>query len=490
MAILKPLDAAWFYVDTKETPMHVGCMAIFSLPDDAGPDFIANLFSHLREAPQFAAPFNLKLRSPRFKSVLPVWQTARKIDLDYHLRHSALPKPGGERELGVLVSRLHSHPLDFNRPLWEAHIIEGLENKRFALYMKMHHSMVDGVGGMRMLQKMMVPDPKASALPPPWAIGRGTGPRDGTRPPPRVFERLRAQCAAAPQVGKAVGHVVAERFRRRVVMDETLPFEGPRSLLNQRVSGQRRFATQFYDLARIKAVAKAASVSVNDVFLALCSGALRRYLAEVQALPEASLTAGIPVSIRPEGDDESSNAISFIIASLHTDFSDPLDRLQAIRRSTEAAKAQLHKLPAAGLTSYTMLFMAPFMVQLLAGLGGVARPMFNITVSNVPGPTVPLYFNGARMEQMYPVSLLTHGQGLNITCLSYAGQFNIGLTGCRDSLPHMQRLAVYMGDTLAELEQALAPQAAPARARATPKAKAKPKPKPKPRARSGPGLKT
>ena len=397
-----------------------------------------------------------------------------------------MPKPGGERELGVLVSRLHSHPLDFNRPLWEAHIIEGLENKRFALYMKMHHSMVDGVGGMRMLQKMMVPDPKASALPPPWAIGRGTGPRDGTRPPPRVFQRLRAQCAAAPQVGKAVGHVVAERFRRRVVMDETLPFEGPRSLLNQRVSGQRRFATQFYDLARIKAVAKAASVSVNDVFLALCSGALRRYLAEVQALPEASLTAGIPVSIRPEGDDESSNAISFIIASLHTDFSDPLDRLQAIRRSTEAAKAQLHKLPAAGLTSYTMLFMAPFMVQLLAGLGGVARPMFNITVSNVPGPTVPLYFNGARMEQMYPVSLLTHGQGLNITCLSYAGQFNIGLTGCRDSLPHMQRLAVYMGDTLAELEQALAPQAAPARARATPKPKAKPKPS----ARSGPGLKT
>ena len=344
----------------------------------------------------------------------------------------------------------------------------------------------DGVGGMRMLQKMMVPDPKASALPPPWAIGRGAGPRDGTRPPPRVFERLRAQCAVAPQVGKAVGHVVAERFRRRVVMDETLPFEGPRSLLNQRVSGQRRFATQFYDLARIKAVAKAASVSVNDVFLALCSGALRRYLAEVQALPEASLTAGIPVSIRPEGDDESSNAISFIIASLHTDFSDPLDRLQAIRRSTEAAKAQLHKLPAAGLTSYTMLFMAPFMVQLLAGLGGVARPMFNITVSNVPGPTVPLYFNGARMEQMYPVSLLTHGQGLNITCLSYAGQFNIGLTGCRDSLPHMQRLAVYMGDTLAELEQALAPQAAPARARATPKPKAKPKPS----ARSGPGLKT
>lgn len=155
------------------------------------------------------------------------------------------------------------------------------------------------------------------------------------------------------------------------------------------------------------------------------------------------------------GDDETSNAISFIIASLNTHLSAPLDRLQAIRRSTEVAKALLRKLPAAGLTSYTALFMAPFMMQLVAGLGGVARPMFNITVSNVPGPTRPLYFNGARMEQMYPVSLLSHGQGLNITCVSYAGQFNIGLTGCRDSLPHMQRLAVYMGEALEELEQVL-----------------------------------
>lgn len=453
MGMLKPLDAAWLYVDTKETPMHVGCLAIFALPDDAGPDFIPSLFSHLRETPSFAPPFNFKLSNPRLKAVFPVWKTAYKIDLDYHLRHSALPKPGGERELGVLVSRLHSHPMDFNRPLWEAHIIEGLENNRFALYMKMHHSMVDGVGGMRMLQKMMVPDPKASAMPPPWAIGRG--PRTRAKAKPSTWkETMREQLEVAPQVGKALGHLAGEYFRQREP-DEALPFQGPRSILNQRVSGQRRFATQFYDLARVKAVAKAASVSVNDIFLALCGGALRRYLDEVQALPEGSLTAGIPVSIRPDDDDQSGNAISFIIASLNTHLTNPLDRLQAIRRSTEVAKAQLRKLPTSGLTSYTALFMAPFIMQLVAGLGGVARPMFNITVSNVPGPTQPLYFNGARMEQMYPVSLLSHGQGLNITCVSYAGQFNIGLTGCRDSLPHMQRLAVYMGEALIELEQAL-----------------------------------
>ena len=456
MALLKPLDAAWLYVDTTETPMHVGCLAIFSLPDDAPEHFINDLFEHLRDTPTFAAPFNQRLKNPRLKGVLPSWETAYKIDLDYHLRHSALPKPGGERELGILVSRLHSHPMDFNRPLWEAHIIEGLENDRFALYMKMHHSLVDGVGGMRMLQKMMVPDPKASALPPPWAIGRG--PRKPRAPKARgplmqaLTQAAHQQFETAPQVGKALGRLVAEHFKGSNTA-EALPFGGPPSILNRRVSGQRRFATQYYPLERVKGVAKAAGVTVNDVFLELCAGAMRRYLDEIQALPEQPLTAGIPVSIRPADDDEAGNAISFIIANLNTHLADPLTRLRSIHRSTEVAKQHLQQLPKAGLENYTALFMAPFILQLLAGLGGKTRPMFNVTISNVPGPTEPLYFNGARLEQMYPVSLLSHGQGLNITVLSYAGQFNVGLTGCRDTLPHMQRLAVYMGEELQLLEQ-------------------------------------
>lgn len=459
MVMIKPLDAAWLYVDTKETPMHVGNLSIFSLPPDAGPDYMQQLVDHLRATTTFAAPFNLKLASPRLKSVLPTWKTAYRIDLDYHVRHSALPQPGGERELGVLISRLHSHPMDFNRPLWEAHIIEGLENDRFALYVKMHHSLVDGVGGMRMLQKMMSPDPATSRLPPPWAIGRGNHPRSAKRKaaPPfmqSVSAALQQQLENAPKLGKALGHLVIEHLRKTVPA-EALPFDGPLSRLNGRVSGQRRFATQHYPLERVKAVAKAAGVSLNDVFLGLCAATLRRYLEEIQALPEKPLTAGIPVSIRPADDDESSNAISFIIGNLNTHLADPLTRLQSIHRSTEVAKQQLQQLPRASLVSYTSVFMAPFIVQLLAGLGGKTRPMFNVTISNVPGPSEPLYFNGARLEQMYPVSLLTHGQGLNITCVSYAGQFNIGLTGCRDTLPHMQRLAVYMGEALVELEQKL-----------------------------------
>lgn len=458
MKKLSPLDAAWLYVDSNDTPMHVGSLTIFSLPKTASGDFLQKLFTHLRGSRSFAAPFNLKLRSAKLKSVMPGWVEDRRIDLDYHLRHSALPKPGGERELGQLIQRLHSHPMDFNRPLWECTVIEGLEHNRFALYMKMHHSLVDGVGGMRMLQRMLSPNPRARNLPPPWTLGYGGGKRERPTVAQSKLEKLlasaRAQVETAPVLSKAFSTTLKQAFQH-TEPGWTTPFEGPKSILNGRVSGQRRFATQHYDLTRVKRIAKGAGVSVNDVFLGLCASALRRYLEEIHALPDAPLTAGVPVSVRPADDDEAANAISFIIANLNTHLADPIERLRAIHDSAQAAKHHLQALPKTAITNYTMVFMAPFILQLLTGLGGKGRPMFNVTISNVPGPLQPLYFNGARMEQMYPVSLLSHGQSLNITAVSYDGQFNVGITGCRDTLPSMQRLAVYMGDALEEFERVL-----------------------------------
>ncbi|MDD3764561.1 MAG: wax ester/triacylglycerol synthase family O-acyltransferase [Nevskiales bacterium] len=473
MKRLSPLDAAWLYVDTVDTPMHVGSLSIFSLPKGASPEFLRDMVAQLREQQTFSTPFNVKLRSARLRRVLPSWVEDRDIDLDYHFRHSALPSPGGERELGVLVSRLHSHPMDFNRPLWEMHVIEGLENDRFALYFKMHHSLVDGVGGMRMLQRMLSPDAKTGKFVAPWAIGSGRGrgaPGVGVPVSPiqKIVENLRGQAATLPGVSKALTEVMREAVQR-TSREWSLPFVAPKSILNGRVSGQRRLATQYYPLDRVRAVAKAAGVTLNDVFLGLCAAAIRRYLLEINALPDQPLTAGVPVSIRPADDDESANAISFIIANLNTQLDDPVERLRAIRASSKLAKAHLQQMPRDAIANYTMVFMSPFILQLIAGLGGKGRPMFNVTISNVPGPDRPLYFNGARMEQMYPVSLLSHGQALNITAVSYNGQFNIGFTGCRDTLPSMQRLAVYMGDELVELEQVLeldgSTPAAPAKSR-------------------------
>lgn len=455
---MNPLDASWLFVDSQRTPMHVGVLAIFSLPPDAGSEFIKNLFLHLRTPSGFVAPFNLRLRQSRLKilssRLVPSWEEDPHIDLDYHLRHSALPQPGGERELGVLVSRLHSHPLDFARPLWECHIIEGLAFDRFALYMKMHHSLVDGVGGMRMVGRLLSPDDTAMNLPPPWAVGTGEKKRVARQAGPswqQIAEQAQAQARFVPSISRAIASTWAEAVRN-THPEIGSPFRAPRSILNGKVSAQRRFATQHYDLVRIRTLAKRSKTTLNDVFLALCSTALRRYLEELDALPDEPLTAGLPVSVRPAGDSESGNAISFIIANLHTHIADPLERLALIRESTQKAKARFQTLPREAITAYTSLFMAPFMLQLITGMGGLMRPMFNITISNVPGPDQTLYFNGARMEQMYPLSLLSHGQSLNITVVSYAGQFNVGYTGCRDTLPHMQRMAVYTGEALLELE--------------------------------------
>lgn len=460
MKRLSPLDAAWLYVESRDTPMHVGCLQIFRLPAKAPPDFVRTLVENLRALRTYAPPFSLKLKTPRFATLSPAWIEDPELDLDYHLRHSALPQPGGERELGMLISRLHSHPLDLHRPLWECHVIEGLEGDRFALYTKMHHSLIDGVSGMRMLQRVLSPDPADADRPAPWMVQPPRPKPGGAEAVPSaagalqsVVQSLRQQANSVPALAGALARLARAAAKKEGAL--TAPFAGPRSVLNRRVTGGRRFATQQYDLARLKALSKKAECTLNDVVLYLCATALRRFLDESHALPAKPLTAGIPVNVRPADDQSTGTAISFIIANLATDVADPRRRLDAIKASTQRAKAHLQSLPRNALTQYTLLTMAPYILELISGLGGRVRPVFNVTISNVPGPEQPLYYNGARLEAMYPLSLITHGGALNITCLGCAGTLNFGFTGCRDTLPHMQRLAVYTGEALDELESLL-----------------------------------
>jgi len=217
-------------------------------------------------------------------------------------------------------------------------------------------------------------------------------------------------------------------------------------------------------MARLRALAEAASCTLNDVVLAICGGALRQFLLARAALPDQTMTAGIPVSVRPKDDDAPGNAITFIVATLGTDIEEAGERLQAIRASVKHAKAHVQSLPRQAMQQYTMLLMAPTIITLLTGMGGRTRPMFNVTISNVPGPDKPLYFRGAELVSIYPVSIVTHGQALNITCESYAGMMNFGFTGCHSSLPGLQRLALHAVTALEELEEVFlpeAPQAAP-----------------------------
>lgn len=455
------LDASWLYVESREAPMHVGSMAIFTVEGELVQDAIARIVQLLRSSTEFRPPFNYRLNSPKLLTLRPKWVEVDKVDVDYHFRHSALPAPGGERELGTLISRLHSHPLDFHRPLWEMHLIEGLQGNRFALYTKMHHSLMDGVGAMRLMSRIFGKSAQESlALPAPWAVGTVSKKKKSGSAPPFVDQAMEAwkaaklNGAAVSVAGKALRALFDEAFKPTDTAIAT-PFSGPKSILNGRVGGARRLATQTYPLERVRAVAEAGEVSVNDIFLAICSGAMRRYLLERDALPHENLTAGLPVSVRPADDLDGGNAISFILANLNTCEEDPLVRLREINRSTQLAKTHLQTMPKEAINNYTIMLMAPMMLQLVTGLGGLTRPIFNTVISNVPGPSQDLYFSGCRLSQFYPISLIPHGQALNITVVSYAGQFNVAFTGDHDALPSMQRLAVYTGEALEELEALL-----------------------------------
>lgn len=458
-------DQAFLILDSPEVSSHVGCLATFSRPPGSGPEFQRELVADLKAARTFAPPFNFRLSRSPLSKLAPAWETVadEEIDLDYHFRHSALPWPGGERELGVLVSRLHSRPLDPTKPLWECHLIEGLAAPgesdgsgtpdRFALYFKVHHALMDGVRGMRLISRMLSADPDDVELRPLWTIGR--------KRRLRSVASVRAPLAGIKQSARlirglvgATGDIVREAVRPT---DPAIgvPFKAPASaLLNSRVSRQRRVATQTYEFERVRAVAKAAEATVNDVFLAVCAGALRRYLDELGVTSE-DLVTGAPVSIRRTPEDDRSNAIAFVTVKLYGGIADPVERVRAIHRSAKLAKERLFSLPDEVVDQYAILTNGPFLLQSMTGLAGRVRPPYNLVISNVPGPIEPQYLRGARLAEAYPLSMVMHGQTLNITVFSTAGRFNVGFVGCRDRLPHMQRLAVYAGEELDELEAAV-----------------------------------
>ncbi|CAM3947138.1 wax ester/triacylglycerol synthase family O-acyltransferase [Smaragdicoccus niigatensis] len=449
-------------VESQETMLHVAGLLQFKPTNGARAEEITAQMRDELASVVVEPPWNLKLAYPNFLlHPMQRWVTDTEIDPTYHVRRSALPSPGDERELGVLISRLHSRPLDLSRPPWEAHLIEGLENGNLALYVKVHHSLVDGYTAAKLLSRALSKDPDDTGTPLFFAV-----------PPTRRERASLLDSAPAPSLGGVVDTVrsgftslndvfkalVKVNRSRRDEANALVPsLQAPRTIFDNRISRNRRFATQQYDLPRLKRIAAATGGTLNDVLLAICAGGLRRYLSELGELPDKPLIAFIPVNVRPKDDPGGGNAVAGMLANLSTHIDDPKERIESIIASTRAAKEQMEGMTRNAILAYTAILSAPFVVQTStaqAGLGQVLPPTYNVMISNVPGPTEPLYFRGHKLESDYPVSIPMHGTALNITCLSYAGTLNVGFIGCRDNAPHLQHLAVYSGDAVVELETA------------------------------------
>jgi diacylglycerol O-acyltransferase len=479
------LDTGFLLAEKRETPMHVAGLHLFTLPARVNEQtFLHGLVDELRGTDGFQSPFGDRLRTgPLGLLGRSYWEHDEALDPDYHIRHSALPKPGRYRELFALVSRLHGQMLDRSRPLWEMHLIEGLPNREFAVYIKFHHAAIDGVGSIHLTRSMYASSPRERRPYSPLSASAAAHYREQVkraRTPPiggaadadlrNVAEALKSQFDSGAHVLGALKRIAGAWTGAGGSL--TVPWRGvPQSPINTEVDGARRFVAQSWPFDRVRAVGKALGGTFNDTVLAMCAGALRTYLDEQHGLPDESLKAMVPISLRRPGDLDSANAVGAITADLATDIADPGQRFRAIQASVQAGKEMFQSLSSAEAQVVMNLLQLPNLF--LTPLGLTSRfPPFSTVISNVPGPREPLYWNGARLRGLYPASIVFDGFALNLTLVTYHDQVDFGIVACRRTMPQVQRVIDHLETSLAELE-AVAGLAGPATGRAPRRAAAR-----------------
>jgi diacylglycerol O-acyltransferase / wax synthase len=487
---LSGIDAAFLHLESPEMPMHVGSLHVLELPAGYSGDFYEDVKANLAERLHLAEVFTRKLALMPFDLSNPVWVEDEDIDLEYHVRHVTLPKPGSNTQLQQYVARLHSTLLDRSRPLWEFFVIDGLRSGEVALYTKVHHARLDGQAGVALGRAILDTEATGRRIKPPRARPRRNQYQLG------VAELLGAALSntaqqvvklvkTLPAVGRAAASLLVpdkdEQGRRTwsavlasivSAVPRNFDFLAPRTSLNVAITNQRRFAARTVPLAEVKEIAKRTGVSLNDVVMGTVAGALRSYFVGHNELPAKPLAAGVPVSLRAPGDETANNQVSAVVMTLATDVADPLERLAKIAASSAEKKAMIGRMKAAIPTDFPML-AAPWLLSSLASLYGRSRlanvlpPLANVAISNVPGPQQQLYFAGARVASYYPVSIAAHGMALNVTVQSYNGRLDYGLVSCRRALPDLPELADSLlaeHRKLLELARELKEPAAPAAA--------------------------
>jgi diacylglycerol O-acyltransferase len=466
MQQLTGLDASFLALETANSTGHVGGVSVLDPREAPEPLTLARLTDLVAERLPLVPVLRRKLLNVPLGIDQPYWVDDADFDIEYHIRELALPRPGSDAQLTEQVARLHARPLDRSRPLWEIYLITGLARRRIAVYTKIHHSAIDGVSGAELLTALLDLTPEGRELP-------AAEPFRPPRPPNRAM--LAALAAArlawrpvqtvrvagglvrvlptlAPALSPLIGGMLGLGRGDGGVI-RTTAGRAPATPFNQPITAHRRLALRSLPLDDVKTVKNAFGISVNDVVMAMCAGALRRWLADRDALPDQPLVAMIPVSVRdPASKNAMGNKVSAMLATLPTHVADPAQRLEIAHAATKAAKAQQAAIPQ-GLVDQISDFSPPALTaraaRVMFATGLLHRlPPFNIVISNVPGPNVPVYLGGAKLLAHYPVSVVTDGLGLNITVVGYLGQLHFGLVSCRELVPDIDTLAGYLAEEL------------------------------------------
>jgi diacylglycerol O-acyltransferase len=482
MRQLSSLDTQFLAIEDGRRTGHVGALAVYD-PRTAPGGIMdcGTMVALLRERMHLLPPLRWRLMEVPFGVDYPYWVDDDGFDLSYHVRESAIPSPGSDEQLAELVSRLHGQPLDRAHPLWEMYVISGLADGNVAVYTKIHHAVIDGVSGAEITGLLMDLSPEGRNIPPAEQAAPRSSPRQIERwgravvgLPRYPLRVLRSAPSALPNLEDTtlssvpgVGQLgrVANRLsnvaRRNGERRTRAPLAAPKTSFNGRVSPSRRFVFGRLDLDRVKEVKNAHGVTVNDVVVAICAGAVRRWLVDHDELPNSPLVAQIPVSVRTEEQAGTyGNRVLMLAAPLHTNVADPLERLEATAGGMREMKDRHRALPANLLIDFNhfippALFSRAARATFALATSRVGRPTWNVVVSNVPGPQIPLYCGGARLVAHYPVSVITDGLGLNITVMSYDGHLDVGIIADRGQMPDVATVMDGLEQSLTELERAV-----------------------------------
>ncbi|MGA2521689.1 MAG: wax ester/triacylglycerol synthase family O-acyltransferase [Acidimicrobiales bacterium] len=467
---LSGMDAAFLALETDAMHMHVGAVMVFDPSEDSGdlpPLHLDRLRSVLEERIHLVPPLRRRVVRVPFGLQHPVWVEDPEFALDHHLRRGSLPAPGGPGELSDFMADVVGRPLDQNSPLWEMHLVEGLESGHVAVIPKVHHALFDGASGLEVVGAFLDAAPVPRAVPPPSRPWRPEPiPTEAELVGSAMSSFLRQPEQAAGALRRTLGVVrdLAERNRRLREEDELVPppapFRAPRTSLNGAISPHRRFAFTQVALQDVRRVSEIFGGTVNDTVLAAVAGALRRLLAERGERLEDPLVALVPMSARTEADRGAlGNRLSAMLVSLATSVADPVERLTTIAAGTRLAKDQA-RLLSEDLVSRWAQLAFPALSARVARLAGNLRvfdhvpPLFNVVVSNMVGPSFPLWCAGARLVALYPTGPIIEGVGLNITVVSYEGTLYVGILGCRDLVPEVDHLGEHLSDAFGELVKA------------------------------------
>ena len=497
MQRLTGLDAAFLSLETPSCHMHVMGVAILDPTGVEGFD-AERVRDHILERLPLIPPFRRRLVDVPFGLHYPIWVEDPGFDIDYHFQRAALPSPGGPRELAEFAAAVAGRALDRAKPLWEMHYVEGLEHGRCALVSKIHHSVIDGLSGVDIMQHIFdlepAPAPRLDVqLAPDWEPDHVPNDLELlayavaslARQPVRVLKTARKMATTATHVIQRV---------QRSPMRAGVPLTAPKLIMNGMITPHRKLAFVSVSLGDVKRVKDALGVKVNDVVLAVATGALRSYLETRDEVPDRSLVVSIPTSVRTEGErNKLGNRVSAMFASLPVELDDPLERVQRIHDSMVDAKDLHEEIGAntlADLAELASPAMLSSVMRLLTSLRFADRfdsAIHNAIVSNVPGPPFPLYLAGARLDAMHPLGPIFDGAGLNLTVISYLDSIDFGFLACRELLPDLDTLANAVPDALAELVKIVDAIESPTPAAPTTTRRAKPAPMRPPAAASGLG---